>query len=257
MKRLILIGLVSALLVGCNSKEEAPTVTSDVSKEVPASAGQTPDLSQAGSVSGRVRFEGAVPEMRDLSVKGNPECSVHHAGGTIAQEELIVKDGNLKNAFVYVKSGLEPYAFPTPTEPVTLDNRLCMYVPHVTGAQVNQPINVLNSDATLHNVHAMAQKNKGWNLGLPFQGLKQVKRFAEAEVMVKFKCDVHPWMSGYLGVLPHPYFKVTGEDGTFELKDLPPGTYEVEVWHEKLGTQSQSITIGPREAKTSDFVFKV
>lgn len=253
MKNVLRIGLVALVLSGCGSKEETPA-------EVPAPPSESavqkaPDLSQAGSVSGRVRFEGTPPATREVSVKGNPECSVHHAGGMIPQEEFLVKDGNLQNVFVYVKAGLEGYSFPVPTEPVTVDNNKCVYVPRVIGAQTGQPIHLLNSDETLHNVHAFAQENKSFNLGLPFKGLKQVKRFDRLEVMVKLKCDVHPWMTGYIGVLPHPYFQVTGEDGAFELKNLPPGTYEIVAWHEKLGTKSQSVTIGPTEAKTADFLF--
>lgn len=169
--------------------------------------------------------------------------------GPAYSDELLVKEGAVQNSFVYIKSGLESHSFTPPTEPVLMDNKACIYVPRVMGAQVNQPVILQNSDATLHNVHSYGKANKSFNLGLPFQGMKQTKKFTAPEVMVTMKCDVHPWMLGYIGVLEHPYFAVTSEDGTFELKNLPPGEYVVEAWHEKLGVQSQTVRIEPREAK--------
>jgi hypothetical protein len=125
----------------------------------------------------------------------------------------------------------------------------------VVGVQTGQSVVFLNNDNTLHNIHALPKTNKPFNLGLPFQGIKQTRKFDSPEIMVPLKCDVHPWMLGYVGVLAHPYFAVTGEDGSFSLKGLPAGTYTLEVWHEKLGTQSQEIEIGPRQTKETGFTF--
>jgi hypothetical protein len=139
---------------------------------------------------------------------------------------------------------------------VVLDQKGCRYTPHVLGVQVGQPLEVLNSDPTLHNVHALPTANREFNTGQPLAGMKHTHRFSTREVMVPFKCDVHPWMRAFIGVLDHPYFGVTTADGTFRLEGLPPGTYTVEAWHETLGMQTQSVTIGAKESRDVAFSFK-
>lgn len=247
---LIFLLLISSILLstGCGKKTEEPAQRPEVSQ----TAQVNPET--AGSITGRITFEGEVPPAKELPVQGNPECSVI-AHGKILSEELIVKDGNLANVFVYVKEGLPDISFAPPAEPVEVANFKCAYVPHVTGAQVHQPVRFINKDATLHNFHAYPKNQPGWNMGLPFEGMKQTKKFGTPEVMIPLKCDVHPWMIGYIGVLPHPYFAVTGEDGTFEIKNLPPGSYVIEVWHETLGTQTVSVTVGVKETKEVGFKF--
>jgi hypothetical protein len=139
---------------------------------------------------------------------------------------------------------------------VTLDQKGCQYRPHVFGVQVGQNIDIVNSDATMHNVHALPNTNQEFNFGQPIQKQKDTKFFTAREVMVRFKCDIHGWMSAYAGVLEHPYFAVTAPSGSFELKNVPAGTYTVEAWHEKLGTQTQSVTLGDRESREITFTFK-
>jgi len=257
MKKFILLLVAASFLAGCNAKE-AVTVTSELPQGDKPAAGAlaVADPDTVATLSGAVRFEGDVPVPKQLSVRGNPECAALHEGGMIPSEELIVKDGFLQNVFVYVKQGLETYAFPMPSGPVTIENKKCVYVPHVSGAMAGQEIIFLNQDSTLHNIHSYPKNGKAFNLGLPLVGMKQVKKIEMPEVMIPLKCDVHPWMQGYLGVLAHPFFGVTGESGTFELKGLPPGTYEIEAWHEKLGAQTQTVTLGPRETKEISFTFK-
>ncbi len=243
-------------LAGCTAKEASVEIQAPTSSEIkPAAAGRTVDMATVGVLKGKILFEGTAPEPKQMSVKGNPECAALHAGGTIASEELVTKDGLLQNVFVYVKQGLENYSFAAPSTPVTVENKTCMYVPHVTGMRVGQSVIFLNQDPTLHNIHAYPKVGKAFNLGLPLVGMKQTKKFDAPEVMVPLKCDVHPWMQGYIGVLAHPYFQVTGADGSFELKDLPAGTYTIEAWHEKLGAQTQTITLGPQETKEIEFKF--
>lgn len=255
----IVVTLSFLAFAGCGG-DPAPKVSMETPQSetpavsAPVAGSKSVDAATAGSVVGKVSFTGEVPAPKQLPIKGNPECSVFHPDG-VRSEELLVKDGAVQNVFIYVKNGLEAYSFPPPTDSVTIDNKHCHYIPHVAGVQVDQPLMLLNSDPTLHNVHSYAKNSKGWNLGLPFQGMKQTKKFEAEEVMVTLKCDVHPWMIGYLGVLKHPYFAVTGEAGTFELKNLPPGEVVLEAWHEKLGTRSQSVTIGPQETKTVEFNF--
>jgi hypothetical protein len=119
-----------------------------------------------------------------------------------------------------------------------------------------QSLDILNSDPTLHNIHALPEKNDAFNLGMPVQGMKYTKKFDKPEVMIRIKCDVHGWMGAYCGVLPHPFFAVSAADGSFMIKDLPAGTYTIEAWHEKLGTQTQQITVGDKESKAANFTFK-
>ncbi len=254
----ILIAVLSLFVSGCGNKETAQvTSKTETASNAPSAAATSKsiDLSTAGSLKGRILFEGTAPEPKAISVKGNPECSVLHPGGNVMSEELLVKNGGLQNAFVYVKEGLEAYTFEIPTQPVVITNNTCVYSPHVVGAQVNQPIIFQNNDATLHNIHSYPKANKAFNLGLPIQGMKQTKKFSAAEVMVPMKCDVHPWMQGYIGVLAHPYFSVSDAEGNFEIKSLPPGEYLIEVWHEKLGVQSQKIKIEPQQTQTLDIKF--
>jgi plastocyanin len=168
---------------------------------------------------------------------------------------VLVANGGLENVFVYVKDGLGTYYFETPTETIKLDQKGCRYTPHVFGLRAGQPVEISNSDPTMHTVHAIATSNQEFNLSQPIQGIKNTKTFTAAEVMVHFKCNVHTWMDAYAGVLSHPYFAVTASGGAFELKGLPPGTYTVEAWHEKLGTRTQSVTVGTKESKTVDFRF--
>jgi hypothetical protein len=132
----------------------------------------------------------------------------------------------------------------------------CRYHPHVFGMRVNQPLTIVNSDPTLHNIHAIPKANKEFNNGQPIQGMKMTHTWETKEVMVPFKCDVHGWMNAYVGVLDHPYFQVTGKDGKFDLKTVPPGTYTIEAWHEKLGAMTQSVTLGPKATKEITFTFK-
>jgi plastocyanin/predicted small lipoprotein YifL len=254
----VLLAFFALTLSGCGQKSEAPS--SPESSTAPAaqasvSSHKTVDSATAGTIRGRVIFDGTAPEPKKLSVKGNPECAVFHPGGEITSEELVVNNGAIKNAFVYIKSGLESYSFPVPSEAATVENKDCHYVPHVSGVQANQPINFVNNDPTLHNFHAYPKNSKPFNMGLPFQNMKQVKKFEAAEVMVPLKCDMHPWILNYISILNHPYFAVTGEDGSFELKNVPPGTYTVEVWQEKLGVRSQEVTIEPQGTKEIEFKY--
>lgn len=208
----------------------------------------------AGSVSGTVSFKGAVPETKAIDMNADPSCAAANSSPVYTEEAVVSPEGGLKNVFVYVKTGLEGKTFPVPQTSVALDQQGCHYTPHVFGVQAGQNIEILNSDPTLHNVHGMAKNSKEFNLGMPIKGMKLKRKFDQPEIMVKFKCDVHPWMSAYAGVLEHPYYAVSGADGKFEIKDLPPGTYTLEAWHEKYGTQETEITV-TETAATADFSY--
>ena len=170
---------------------------------------------------------------------------------------LIDPSGGLANVFVYVKDGLDPkYSFPIPETPVVLDQVGCVYRPRVVGIRVGQPLEALNSDDTLHNVHALPTANVEFNEGQPVKGMRLSRVFDKPEVMMRFKCNVHSWMAAYVGVLPHPYFAVTAADGSFSIPGLPPGTYTIEAWHERFGTQTMQVTVADREAVTANFAFQ-
>jgi plastocyanin len=168
---------------------------------------------------------------------------------------LVGPQNELQNVFVYVKDGLGDRTFVSPQTPVVLDQDGCVYSPHVFGVQVGQPVEIVNSDATAHNVHAVPKANREFNFLQQTQGKRDIRTFDAAEVMVPFKCDVHNWMAAYAGVLPHPFFGVSGADGTFEIRGLPEGTYTIEAWHEQLGVQTQTVTVDGTSGATLDFSF--
>ena len=213
------------------------------------------DAATAGNIEGVVSFDGVAPKNAAISMNADPVC-VKANGTPQTQETYEVADGKLGNVFVYVKDGLGSFSYDPPAGPITIDQKGCRYHPHVFGIRVGQELDIINSDPTLHNIHAMPKANTEFNNGQPIQGMKMSHTFDKPEVMVPFKCDVHGWMNAYVGVLPHPYFAVTKDDGKFELPNLPPGTYTIEAWHEKLGPMTQSVTIGAKESKDVTFTFK-
>jgi hypothetical protein len=243
--------VVVAIVVnaGCSGSEQAPAA------KPPQPNAKRVDASTAGNVAGRVMFEGTPPPNDVIPMASDPVCARENSGG-VTFDTVVVNNGGLDNVFVYVKDGLGDYYFDVPTEAVALDQKGCRYTPHVFGLRGGQPLEIVNSDATMHNVHAMPTVNREFNFSQHVPGMKERKTFTAREVMVRFKCDVHGWMSAYAGVLDHPYFAVTANGGQFQLKGLPAGTYTVEAWHEKLGTSSQSLTLGEKDDRTITFTFK-
>lgn len=209
----------------------------------------------AAELTGKIQFTGQAPAGQTMKADADPKCKLAHPDGIAMDDVVVNSNGTLKNVFVYVKQGLEGKTFTAPATAVTLDQHGCMYSPKVFGIQVNQPLEILNSDDTLHNVHSLAKNSQQFNLGMPIKGMKLKKTFAKPEVMIKIKCEVHPWMSAYAGVLDHPFYAVTGDDGSFTIKDLPAGNYVIEAWHEKYGVQTQSVTVADQNQEVS-FEFK-
>ena len=206
---------------------------------------------QAATLSGTVTFTGTAPNFKEIKMDADPICLTKHTE-PVYPESLVLGDGNtMGNVFVQIKSGLAKQAYPAPAEPVVLDQKGCQYTPHVAGIMVGQTLKILNPDGTLHNVHALSKVNAEFNLAMPKFRTETTKTFDKVEPMFAFKCDVHPWMTAWVTVLDHPFFSVTGKDGKFSITNLPAGTYEVEAWHEKLGTQAQTVTVADADTAIS------
>jgi plastocyanin len=222
----------------------------------PVKPGPPVDPATAGRLTGRVVFQGTPPPNPPIAMTTDPVCTAASKGTTPHEEWYEVgPNGGLGDVFVYVKSGLANHSYPVPTTPVTIDQKGCQYEPHVFGIRAGQPLLILNSDPTLHNIHAMAQVNQEFNTGQPLQGMKTTHVFTDPEVMLPFKCDVHRWMHAYAGVMPDPYFAVSGRDGAFSIDTLPPGHYVLAAWHEKLGEQTMNVTIDPKQTAQVTFTF--
>lgn len=250
-QRLALLAAGGSLLLaaGCEDPSRTPPPVPEGAIPAGTSIG-------SGGVHGRVTFTGEAPEQERIDMASDASCARDH-GGAATRETLVVnEEGELKNAFVHVSSGLGDRVFAPPAGHVTLDQRGCVYRPHVVGVQVGQPLEIINSDPTLHNVHAEAEKNKGFNFGMSVQGQKAIRYFHQPEVMVRIKCDVHPWMATLVGVSPHPFFAVTDEEGAFRIEGLPAGEYTIEVWHETLGPRSATVTLGEAESREIDFRYE-
>lgn len=240
----------SLALAGCGKKEEE-------SAPVPAAAATPIDAATAGSVAGMVKLDGAAPKAARLKTDADPFCTKMHASAPLTSEEVVTGDGGaLANVVVYVKTGLENRTFETPKNAVELSQEGCQYKPHVIAVQTNQPVDIVSLDDTTHNVHPTPANNPDWNQSQVPKAAKLTHSFAREEIAVPVKCNIHSWMKSYVAVFKHPYFQVTTASGSFELKNLPPGDYTIEAWHEKYGKTEQKITVGPKESKKLDFVFK-
>jgi hypothetical protein len=222
----------------------------------PAASAAPIDPATAGTIKVTVKFSGTAPTMDNVDMGTEKVCQTAHPDGLKAETVIVNPDGTVANCFVYVKSGLGDRKFDVPKDPIVFDQKGCQYSPHVFGIQAGQPLKILNSDPLLHNIHATAKQNDGFNEGMPNQGMEITKVFKKPEVPVKIRCDVHSWMNAFAGVCAHPYFGVTDKTGTVELKPLPPGDYTIELWHEKYGAQTQKVTVGQKETKAIEFTLK-
>lgn len=245
---------LATLGAGCggNSGTQAP------SSEQPAAsaAKKTVDPATTGTISGVVKLDGAAPKYKSINMTADPNCVKANPKPVLPDEVVTGEGGALANVVVYVKSGADDYSFTVPADTATLDQKGCMYTPHVVAVMAGQQLQVINSDATTHNIHPTPADNREWNKSQPPNSPAITDSFARPEVAIPVKCNVHPWMKGYIAVLANPLFAVTGKDGKFEIKGLPPGTYTIEAWSEKYQTQDQTVTIGPKESKSADFTFK-
>ena len=215
-------------------------------------------VNAASSITGTVVFDGKPPALKPLSMDADPACAKKHTA-PVPSEMLVLGNGNaMGNILVWVSKGLPSgKTFPVPKTPVVLYQNGCVYKPHVMGIMVGQTYRILNSDGVLHNIHTLPKINPSFNKGMPATLKEATTVFAKPEDVFHIKCDVHPWMSAYVAVFTHPFFSVTGTDGKFTISGLDPGTYEITAWHERLGTQTASITVGANETKSQNFKFAI
>lgn len=204
-----------------------------------------------GTVAGQVTFEGAPPARKTIEFGAERQCALGHTHPP-QQEDLVITDGAVQWVLVYVKDGLTG-EFPAPTDPVVIDQRGCLFLPHVAVARVGQPVEFRNSDPVLHNVRGKSSQAQGFNVAQPIQGMKTTKTLKKPEVGMLLRCDVHFWMASYLHVLTHPFFAVTGGDGVFTISGLPAGTYTLEAWHEKFGVRTQTVTVQDGQSASVEF----
>jgi plastocyanin len=212
----------------------------------------------ASSITGTITFDGKAPALKPLTMDADPVCAKKHSA-PVPSEMLVLGTGNtMGNVMVWVSKGVPAgKTWPAPTTPAVLDQNGCQYKPHVMGLMVGQPYRILNSDGILHNIHTLPKINKGFNKPMPATLKETTTTFDKAEAIFPIKCDVHPWMQAYVGVFTHPFYSVTTTNGKYTISGLDAGTYEITAWHERLGTQTATVTVGASGAKTQDFKFAI
>ena len=255
MRLVMLVFVLSFLLAGCSKEANVSAPEEEVAPEE-ATVTEI-DPATAATLTGKVLFEGQAPRTRKISMAAVPECEKLHDGKSVFTEQVVVnKNGTLRNVFIYVKGGLEGKSFASSKEPANLYQKGCIYTPHVLGIQAGQELLIHTDDPTTHNIHPMPQKNREWNTSMPPNADPLKRTFKRPEIMIPVKCNVHPWMRAYIGVLRHPFFAVSNEEGSFEITGLPPGEYVIEAWHEKHGTTEQKVVLDTTETKSVEFIIK-
>jgi len=213
------------------------------------------DASAEATLSGVVKFEGSQPVATRINMAADPTCLKMHPAPVVSEEVVIGTNQALKNVIVYISDELGNRTFDAPAEPVVFEQRGCTYNPHILGMRARQTLKVTNSDPTTHNIHPAPQNNREWNMSQP-PGSSPIEETFAREEIIPVKCNVHPWMKGYIAVFKHPYFAITGKDGSFALKNIPPGEYTIQAWHEKYGVLTQKVNLAPNRSQEVQFIFK-
>ena len=248
--------MLAAMLAGCGGPKKAPPRAPGADPGEPGPARERPATGSAG-INGTVVFKGKPRRARPLGIDSDPVCVKAHAGSLLDEVFIYQEhdDGSITvgNVFVWITSGLPAVDYPAPGVAVVLDQKGCRFTPHTVGAMVGQAVEIRNSDPTMHNVHALSKANRPFNAGMPAGAPPLVRTFDRQEILFKIKCDAHPWMGTYVGIVEHPFFAVTKKDGKFLLPNLPAGTYQVAVAHELLKTEPQTVTIADGESRSIEF----
>jgi len=214
------------------------------------------DPATAGEIVGKILFTGKPLPARKVDMGEDPQCNKLHKSPVIDDPVKVDKHGMLANVFVYIKGGLEGKRFEPPAQPAVMDQKGCWFHPRVLGIQTGQEFDVTNSDPVTHNIHPRAHENREWNQSQAEGAAPLKRKFVREEIMIRVKCNIHNWMHAWIGVVDNPYFAVTGNDGKFELKNVPPGEYTIEAWQEELGTQEQKVTVPASGKAEMTFTFK-
>ncbi len=253
----LLLGIIVAGLnfFSCGRRPQsqpgAPSSGSRAAKPTPI------NLATVGEISGTIYFKGQAPSLPIIHMGGDPVCASKHQGKPVyAKDGKVNPNGTLPNVFVFVKAGAGKYIFAPPSKPVVLAQKGCMYVPHVLGIQAGQQLKIISEDPTMHNVHLIAKNNPEWNVSQAPGAPPIVKTFSRPEVMMTAECNQHPWMRCYIGAVGNPFYAVTGTDGQYALKGVPPGAYTIEAWTATFGTQIRQVVVRPKQTTKADFTFK-
>jgi hypothetical protein len=245
--------VVAALwLAGCGGGGDTKTAE----KQAESQEAVFKPTGDEGGIAGKVSFAGTAPKQKALQMDADAVCAAKHKQAVYPDMVVVNGNGTLKNVFVYVKTGLEGKNFAVPTNPAEIDQEGCIYKPHVLGMQAKQNLKVVTSDDTTHNIHPMPKTNREWNISQPPKADPIMQTFSRPEVSVPVKCNQHPWMKAWIHVVGHPFFAVTGDDGSFDLKGLPPGNYELEAVHEQYGAQTMKVTVAAKQTAPAEFSFK-
>lgn len=242
--------LALILLLSCGT----PAVKTE--KKLEAVVYYQADLTTAGALSGHVRFAGKAPSAKKISMAAEEDCEKLHAKPVLEQPVALGPKGQLKDALVYVKTGLEGKVFGPSGDAVIMDQKGCQFIPRVVAVRAGQMFQVKNSDPVTHSIHPMGKNNRDWNQSQAPGAENLARKFARAEVAIPVKCNVHGWMHSHIAVFEHPYYALTKEDGSYELPNLPPGDYTIGVWHETLGEQTHTIHIANREKVALEIEFR-
>lgn len=202
-----------------------------------------------GAVTGAVTFAGEAPAGVPVQMAADPFCSAAHPEPVVARSVRVDAEGRLADVVVWVR---DAPAGPAAGSPALLDQEGCLYLPHVLAVRAGQTVVFRNSDMTLHNINVQPARNPGFNVGQPIRGMQIERQFDNPEVGIPVRCDVHPWMTGYLAVFGHGAFAVTGDDGSFRIEGLPAGDWVIEAWHESLGARTMEVSVGDGETVTAD-----
>lgn len=242
--------LAVAAMAACGGGDGGSSEAADDAGEA-APAAAAVDPSTVGTISGMANFGGMVPTMEAIDMSAEADCAAGYGADGPTAQNVLVSEGGLANVFVYLSEGVS--GAPAASGAAALDQVNCRYTPHVLGVQSGQDIEISNSDNLLHNINATPTENRGFNISQPRAGITSTQRFQVAEVMVPVRCDVHGWMQAYIGVVDHPYFAVTGNDGRYSIANVPAGDYTMTAWHEEFGTMTANVTVTAGEMAVATF----